>query len=179
MKPAASSIATIVGADDPTIQALFAAIAAKWRADGLNVVGLVAETHGLENRVCRAGYLRDVASGKIFSIYVEIPRAETSCHLDADGVDSACGEILEQISASDLVVLSKFGKLEAERCGLARAFDAAITAGKPILTTVSDRHRDAWRGFATDAVYLSPDAAALEQWWEAIKKERDGAALQG
>lgn len=171
MKPAASSIATVVGADAPAIQALFAATATKWRANGLKVVGLVAETHGLEDRVCRAGYLRDVASGKAFSIYVGTPRAETSCHLDADGVDTACGELLKQISDSDLVVLSKFGKLEADGGGLARAFDAAIKAGKPILTTVSDRHRDAWNGFAADAVYLSPDEAVLDQWSATIKKD--------
>lgn len=170
MKPAAGSIAAIVGDDSPAIQALFAATAAKWRADGLNVVGLVAETHGLENRVCRAGYLRDVASDKKFSIYLETPRTDTSCHLDASGVDSACEELLKQISASDLVVLSKFGKIEAERRGLARAFDAAIKAGKPILTTVSERHRNAWQGVAADAVYLSPDEAALDQWCETVKK---------
>lgn len=171
MKPAASSIATVVGADATTIQALFAETAAMWRADGLNVVELIAETHGLENRVCRAGYLRDVASGKAFSIYVGTPRAETSCHLDADGVDSACGELLKQIGDSDLVVLSKFGKLEAERSGLARAFDAAIAAGKPILTTVSDRHRKSWDGFAADgAVYLTPDKTALDRWRATVKR---------
>ena len=175
MKPASSSIATVVGADAPTIQTLFAETATKWRADGLNVVGLIAETHGLADRVCRAGYLRDVVSGKMFSIYVGTPRAETSCHLDADGVDTACGELLKQISDSDVVVLSKFGKLEAERGGLARAFDAAIAAGKPILTTVSDRHRESWNGFAADgAVYLSPDEPALEQWRATIKKTAAG-----
>ena len=179
MKPTATPIATVVGADDPTIQALFANTAAKWRAAGLKVVGLVAETHGLEDRTCRAGFLRDVVSGKTFSIYLETPPSHTSCHLDADGVESACNEILKQIPASDLVVLSKFGKLEADHGGLVRAFDAAIAAGKPVLTTVSDKHRDAWSGFASNAIYLSPEEAALDQWRNAIKKERTDAALHG
>lgn len=158
-----------------TIWSLFAETALRWRADGLNVVGLIAEMHGLENRVCRAGYLRDVVSGKTFSIYVETPRAETSCHLDADGVDTACGELLKQIAESDLVVLSKFGKLEAERGGLAPAFDAAITAGKPVLTTVSERHRKSWKGYTADgAVYLSPDETALDEWRASIKKGASG-----
>jgi nucleoside-triphosphatase THEP1 len=175
MKPAASSIATVIGADTAAIQTLFAAAATKWRSEGLNVVGLIAETHGLENRVCRAGYLRDVASGKAFSIYVDTPRAETSCHLDSGGVDSACEELLEQIANCDLVVLSKYGKLEAEHSGLAPAFDAAIKAGKPILTTVSDRHREAWKDFAAGAVYLSPDKTALDQWRETIKNTAPAA----
>lgn len=171
MTLATSSIATVVGADDPTIQALFADAASRWRAAGLNVVGLIAETHGLENRVCRAGYLRDVVSGKAYSIYVETPRVETSCHLDADGVETACGELLKQIADCDIVVLSKFGKLEAERGGLAPAFDAAIEAGKPVLTTVSQRHRKSWTGYTADgAVYLPPDEAALDQWRASVQK---------
>jgi nucleoside-triphosphatase THEP1 len=177
MKPAANRIATVVGADDPTTQALFAASVAKWRAAGLKVVGLVAETHGLADRTCRAGFLRDVVSGKMFSIYLETPPSHTSCHLDAAGVESACDQILRQIPESDLVVLSKFGKLEADRGGLVRAFEAAIAAGKPVLTTVSSKHRDAWRAFATNAIDLAPDHEALDRWHDAIKNDLADARL--
>lgn len=164
MARAANNIATIVGADDATIQALFAASVVHWREAGANVVGLIAETHGLPDRTCRAGFLRDIVSGKPFSIFRETPPSHTSCHLDATGVEAACAELLEQIPASDLVVLSKFGKLEAGRAGLASAFEAAIAAGKPVLTTVSDKHREAWRAFAPDAIYLDADGASLDRW---------------
>ncbi len=169
MTLATSSIATVVGADDPTIQALFADAASRWRAAGLNVVGLIAETHGLENRVCRAGYLRDVVSGKAYSIYVETPRAETSCHLDTDGVETACAELLKQIADCDIVVLSKFGKLEAMGEGLAPAFKAAFAAGKPVLTTVSAKHRDAWRAFAPETTFLSADDVTIMMWWQSLR----------
>jgi nucleoside-triphosphatase THEP1 len=172
-------IATVVGGSDPEIHALFTAAIAKWRAAGLKVVGLVAETHGLPDRTCRAGFLRDVVSGKTFSIFLETPPSHTSCHLDAAGVETACQEILKQIPESDLVVLSKFGKLEADRGGLARAFDAAIAAGKPVLTTVSEKHRDAWRDFAADAIDLPPEQTALDQWRNAINSERTAATLRG
>ena len=70
-----------------------------------------------------------------------------------------------QIQTGDLVVLSKFGKLEAMRSGLTGAFEAAIAAGKPVLTTVSEKHREAWRAFAPDATVLPADKTALQAWW--------------
>jgi hypothetical protein len=44
----------------------------------------------------------------------------------------------------DLVVLSKFGMLEADREGLADAFIAALEADIPGLTCVSERFQKAW-----------------------------------
>ncbi len=76
--------------------------------------------------------------------------------------------VLGQIPDSDVVVLSKFGKLEAAGGGLAPAFAAAIAAGKPVLTTVSELHRDAWQRLAPDAVRLPADPAAIRDWWADI-----------
>jgi len=59
MTPAAGRIATVVGADSATIQALFAAMVADWRASGAKVVGVIGEAHGLPDRTCSAGILRD------------------------------------------------------------------------------------------------------------------------
>lgn len=166
--PPASRIATVIGADSATTQALLATMAAGWRASGTRVVGVIAESHGLSDRTCGAGILRDIASGKPHRIYLETAPSHTSCHLDAAGVEAACAEIRDQILTSDLVILSKFGKLEAMRAGLADAFEAAVTAGKPILTTVSDKHRTAWEAFAPDAISLSADETALRTWWDAL-----------
>lgn len=169
MMPATSKTAAVVRTDDTTSQALFAAAVADWRAAGAKVVGVISEAHGLPDRTCRAGVLRDIVSGRPYQIYLETAPSQTSCHLDAAGVDAACAELLDQIATSDLVVLSKFGKLEAARGGLAPAFAAAIAAGKPILTTVSEKHRDAWRTFAPDAIELTAEVAALRAWWETTR----------
>ncbi|MEO9191315.1 MAG: DUF2478 domain-containing protein [Acetobacteraceae bacterium] len=169
MTPATGRIATVVGADGATIQALFAAAVADWRASGANIVGVIAEAHNLPDRTCSAGTLRDVVSGESYSMFLETVPSNTSCHLDAGGVEAACAAILDQVPASDLVVLSKFGKLEAARGGLAAAFEAAIAAGKPVLTTVSEKHRDAWGALAPDAIRLPADEAAIQAWWRALR----------
>src|SRR5262245_10950641 len=103
---------------------------------------------------CTAGILRDIVSGLPYQIHLETPPDHATCDIDAAGVESACAAVIHDVLASDLVVLSKFGKLEAMQRGLASAFEAAIAAGKPVLTSVSNKHRDAWLAFAPDALLL-------------------------
>jgi nucleoside-triphosphatase THEP1 len=168
MAPGVGKIAAVLADDGAATQALLAAMVTDWRDSGAKIAGVIGELHGLPDRTCGAGFLRDIASGKPHRIYLEVPPRQDSCHLDVVGVASVCKAILGQISMSDLVVLNKFGKLERMGEGLAAAFELAISAGKPVLTTVSDRHRDAWRTFAPDASFLPADKAALQNWWRAI-----------
>jgi nucleoside-triphosphatase THEP1 len=166
-------IAAILTDDGAATQVLLTAIVADWQRSGVRVAGVIGELHGLPDRTCGAGFLRDIASDEPYAIYLETPPSQTSCHLDAAGVTSACKALLDQIPASDLVVLNKFGKLEGMGQGLAPAFELAIDTGKPVLTTVSNRHYDAWRDFAPDTSFLPADKAALQNWWQAISKPVD------
>lgn len=158
-------IAVVQGVDSESIQRLLAAAVADWCAAGTKVAGVTSETHGLPDRTCSAGVLRDIGSGDQFPIYLGTLPQGTSCHLDAKGVEAACASVIDQIADSDLVVLSKFGKLEAMRQGLFPAFEAAIAAGRPVMTTVSGKHRDAWEAYAPDATYLEASKKALSDWW--------------
>jgi Protein of unknown function (DUF2478) len=163
-------IAAVEGVKSSTVQALFEQAVGGWRAAGVRVIGLIEETHGLPDRTCNAGVLRDIVSGKSHSIYLEIPPSNSSCHIDAAGAEIACGIVLSQIEQCDLVVLSKFGKLEAGSGGLIDAFRAAIAAGKPVLTSISDKHLDAWRAFAPMAKTLPANSAALQDWWNGAEQ---------
>lgn len=93
----------------------------------------------------------------------------TSCDIDAAGVEAAGRGVLTDLAKSDLVVLSKFGKLEAMGGGLARTFEATIAADKPLLTTVSEKHLEAWRAVAPDSILLPADEAAIRRWWEGAR----------
>jgi hypothetical protein len=161
----ASRIAAVTGADSTMVQKLFADAIGQWRRAGIVVAAVLAEMDTLSNSTCSAGFLRDMASGATYSIHLDDAPRDTSCHLDAGGVDAACAAVLPQITTSNLVVLSKFGKLEAMGRGLFAAFDAARIAGRPVLTTVSHKHYEAWLNFAPDAAALPATAAALQDWW--------------
>lgn len=134
----------------------------------MRIVGVIAENNDVAG-ACSAGLLRDIVSGRSFSIQLDAAPAGTTCHLDSRGVEDACAELLPGIATADVVVLSKFGKLEAMQQGFWRAFSAAVAAGKPLLTTVSSRHAEAWRAFAPQAEWLQPDNPSIEQWWHTVR----------
>ena len=70
MKGAMHRFAALGGADGPTLQALLAAAVAEWKASGLRVAGVIAEAHDLANRACNAGFLRDIGSGEVYSMFL-------------------------------------------------------------------------------------------------------------
>lgn len=162
-------IAVVSGPDSKAAQAVIAASVAAWRAQGARVAGVLAEEHDLPGRSCGAGYLRDIASGERFAIYGDLPASGSTCHIDAGGVQAACKALLGQIASSDLIVLNKFGKLEAMRLGLWEALEAAVAAGKPSLFALSEKHAEAFRAFAPEATCLAPDRIALDRWWDATR----------
>lgn len=167
MRERTHHIARIVGTDSATAQRLFAEAVRRWRTIGVRVAGVIEETHGLTGRTCNAGVLRDVLTGERHSIFLEILPPGKICHIDASGAEQAGRSVLAGITDSDVVVLSKFGKLEAGGRGLIGAFEAAAAAGKPILTTVAEKHLEAWDTFAPESETIAPSVAAIERWWSA------------
>jgi nucleoside-triphosphatase THEP1 len=163
-----AKIAAVRGAESAVVQTLFEEATARWRASGVRVAGLIEETHGLEGRTCTAGVLRDIVSGERQSIFLETLPQGATCHIDATGAESACAMLLKQIKSCDLVILSKFGKLEAAHGGLIGAFEAAVAEGKPVLTTVSDKHIESWHEFAPGAAVLPAKTEAIEEWWTSL-----------
>src|SRR5215468_4747998 len=110
-------IAVVRGAPSATIQELFRSLIHQWRSTA-RVAGVVAETHGLVDRACGAGFLRSIATGEIFPIFQDLGPGSTACHIDAAGALKAATAVRRDIVAGcDLVVLSKFGKLEEARGG--------------------------------------------------------------
>jgi nucleoside-triphosphatase THEP1 len=157
-------VAVIANHKEQDSQAILSEAAADLRRAGARVVGVLAENSDVEG-TCSAAFLRDLASGRRFSIQLDTAPAGTTCHLDTAGIDEACAELLPQMTLADVVVLSKFGKTEAMGRGLRAAFSNAIAAGKPVLTTVSPKHVEAWLAFAPDAAWLEPDSRSIQQWW--------------
>jgi hypothetical protein len=158
-------IAIVQGASSAEIQQLLSAFVDRNKRV-LRIAGLIEGTAG-EGAACGAGQLRSVGSDGSFALFQELGPGSVSCSLDSSGVVQASEQVCSDIARGcDLVVLSKFGKLEAEnRSGLIAAFVSAMEAGLPILTSVSPKHMAAWSAFAAPFfVTLPPEMAALEAW---------------
>jgi glutathione S-transferase len=114
-------IAVVRGASNATIQEIFQSLADEWSRSA-RVAGVLAEHHGLADRACSAGFLRSILTGERFPIFQDLGPGSTTCHLDGGAMLSATEAVQRDIAAGcDLVLLNKFGKLEAANSGLADA----------------------------------------------------------
>lgn len=165
-------IAVVKGAPSSIVQGLFREIAERWRSD-FRIAGVVEEPHGLANRKCSAGYLRSITNGTLYPIFQDLGPSAEACHLQGTGAISATAAIERDIAnGCDLVMLSKFGKLEAAREGLSGAFTAAIDAGLPVLTSVSPAFEPAWEAFAAPLFDVLPaDLNAIDAWRRTIRDD--------
>jgi Protein of unknown function (DUF2478) len=170
----AKQIAVIQGAATPVVQAVMRAFIARL-GDSVRAVGVVEDPLPVEDDGCSAGELTSLGDGTRFALLQDLGPGAVGCRLDSGAVVSACEVVERDIAAGcDLVVLSKFGKVEAERTGLAPAFASAMQAGVPILTSVSPKFVAAWDGFAAPLyVILPPDLDAVEAWWAAVRAPAD------
>jgi len=175
--PTTGRIGALQGASSSHIQALLGDFAALAARRGYHVVGVVEIPCGEPAGACRRLALRDLSSGAVTSISQNLGPGSTACSLDAGALAQACGRVERAIAAgADLVILSKFGKQEAGRGGLADAFRAAAVAGLPMLTAVAPAMNEAWHRFAGSLSELLPaEVQSVEAWWE---RSRAGPGLR-
>ena len=163
----APRIAALRGAPSTTMQTLLDEFAQRRASAGLRVAGVVEDSDCAHDGACKRFRVRDLLSGETISISQDLGRGSTACNLDPAALVRACGRIENAISeGADLVVLSKFGKLEAARSGLADAFRAAIEVDIPVLTVVSPAAAEEWENFAAPLFqFVDASCEALEIWW--------------
>src|SRR5215475_3924257 len=107
------TIAVVLGVSSAEVQDVFRRLVDLWKPS-VRLAGLIAESHGLADRACGAGFLRNIATMERFSIFQDLGPGSTVCHLDGVGALAAADSVRRDIAAGcDLVLLSKFGKLEA------------------------------------------------------------------
>jgi hypothetical protein len=166
-------IAVVQGAPGSVIQELFAEFVGRWRVD-TRIADVLVESHGLADRACSAGYLDSIANGERFTMFNDLGKDSTGCHLEAAGVLAAAGRVKEDMAAGcDLVVLSKFGKLEAGGGGLRDAFAATLAAMAPLLTSVSPALETEFQALANSSYSVLPaNAETITDWWNAVRQRR-------
>jgi hypothetical protein len=170
--------AVIHGSSSVEVQEVFRTLAERWRP-AFRLAGVIAEQHRLADRTCSAGFLLNVTSGERFSIFHDLGPGSTECHLDETGALTAAGAVQRDIAAGcDLVLLSKFGKLEADRRGLFGAFKATLDAHIPLLTSVSPACVTQWEQLVRQSyAVLQADVDQIGAWWQAVRNAPAHAAV--
>jgi hypothetical protein len=162
-------IAALKGATTRELQGTLSAFARDLQSQGFRVAGVIEESACGGAGDCKSLSVKDIASGETIPISQKLGAGSEACNLDPGGLAIACGRVEQAIGRGvDVVVLSKFGKLEASRSGLCDAFRAAILADIPVITAISPPVSQDWYCFAGElAEYVEPDVDALATWWRA------------
>ncbi|MFY9640741.1 MAG: DUF2478 domain-containing protein [Rhodomicrobium sp.] len=161
-------IGALRGAKTAEVQKLLADFAGRRAQEGLRVAGVIEEPTPEELcGICGSLVLRDMAGGSLIPITQNLGSGSTACSLDSAGLAAACQAVLAAIDqGADLVVLSKFGKIESEGGGLIDAFRAAAEAGIPCVTGVAPSFAGPFLDYAGGfSQWIEASGAALERWW--------------
>jgi hypothetical protein len=170
-EPPRRPIAVVQGAGSAAIQRLFGAVLeAPWRP--LRIAGVIElpadDPTSTDTGACGLERLHNIGDGRRFALFQDLGSGSTACAVDPGGVADACAAVCGDIAGGcDLVVLSKFGKLEAENgSGLLAAFVAALESGVPVVTAVSPNRMAQWEAFATPYFEtIEPSLDAVATWW--------------
>jgi len=161
------AIAAIVYSDGAYPDRTIAAAIGPLRGRGVPIAGVLQVEPVAAGRHPCDMLLEDLATGEVHAIAEYRGREARGCRLDV-GLLTEIGEaVLHGLhdEAPRLLVVNKFGKLEADGGGLRQAMAEAVDLGIPVLAGVPARNLDRWRAFVGSlAVELPADPVAIAAW---------------
>lgn len=112
--------------------------------------------------------LRVLPGGRLFRISQPLGSAARGCRLDGDVMESIASEVEAGVARADLLIVNKFGKLEARGRGLCPAIALAMELGIPTLVGVNEMNVSDFLAFSDGvAAHVAPTASAIVGWYEA------------
>jgi hypothetical protein len=167
--------AVVYGAADYP-DALLAEFIHDLRKQGVDAVGL------LQRRNPR----RPGIAGPLEFFLIPEADAHQACLEPQSSPARSCGAQLQDLSARlgvalekrpDLIVLNRFGWLEASGSGLLSLLAGAIEREVPVAIAVPEGLFDSWLSVAQGlAVRLRCDRVSLDRWWESVRRSSSAAA---
>jgi len=160
---------------DP-IDDLLAAIADTFLANGKSVAGYVKKRR--KDADCGTlVHVRNLRSGDEMPITRNRGKMAKGCKLDGDALSNLAQQLSRDVEAgSDILIIARFGRSEAEGRGLRDVISRALDLEIPVLVGVRDEYNDAWNDFHGGfADALAFDETAIENWLS--KEPADMAAV--
>jgi hypothetical protein len=120
---------------------------------------------------CKDTFVLDLETGTRTKILQDLGKGSKGCRVDTQAIAGIAHSVSEALSrVPQLLIINRFGKLEAEGMGLRHEIAAAALSGVPTLVAVASRYADAWRLFAGDLCEeLVCAEAELHMWWRNIE----------
>jgi hypothetical protein len=162
-------LAAVVYGPDDDPDGLFIDFAGDLSRSGLRPAGLIQV-----GRTCRSqdpglGVVV-LPGGEVVPLVGNLPPRAAGCRLDATRLAGVATRVAGAIAGgSDLVIISRFGRMEAQGGGLAGLITGAIDADIPVLIAVPEHRFAALVRFSNGMnVRLACRREALDRWWRSV-----------
>lgn len=160
------ALVAIVYANEAYPQSTFEAIVEHCRGRGLRAAGV------LQHPVCSdaAGHcdvaLEELTTGRRTDLFEDRGPGAQGCRLDVAALAEVNAQVTRSLDAApQVMILNKFGKVEAEGRGLLDLIAIAIDRGIPVVIGVPIRNLEAWRKFAEGlSAEFSSDPSETLDW---------------
>jgi len=160
------TLMAIVYANEAYPQSTFERIVEDCRRRGLRLAGV------LQHPVCSdtAGHcdvvLEELTTSLRTDLFEDRGPGARGCRLDVAALAEVNGQVARSLDSDpQLLILNKFGKVEAEGRGLLDLVAIAVDRGIPVVIGVPIRNLEAWRNFAGDmSIELSSDPSEIMDW---------------
>lgn len=180
-EPAAgSALAALDDDGSGAAEALLAALARQLQAEGRAVRGLLMSYPQPQAGCAGDMVLVDLHTGGHYPVSQPLGPGAGACRSDPQGFARA-SEVLRAALADrpELVIVNRFGGLEAEGGGFAAEMLALVSEGVPVLTLVSERRRAAWARFSGGVPLLAARPDVLRRWVDQALGEPSGPSVGG
>lgn len=149
---------------DP-IDDLLAGIAETMAASGKSVAGYVQKRR--KDADCGTlVHVRNLRTGDEMPITKNRGKMAKGCKLDGDALSTLAEQLANDIEAgSDILIIARFGRSEADGRGLRDVISRALDLEIPVLVGVRDEYHDAWEEFHGGyATALAFDETTVKSW---------------
>lgn len=160
------------------IDDLLAEVAHAFEDDGLRLAGTVrVKPADPSGHPCDMD-LRVLPDGPGFRISQPLGPMAKGCRLDGGVIEAIAAEVEARLGGADLLIVNKFGKLEAQGRGLCPAITLAMDMEIPTLVGVNEMNVPDFHAFSDgSAEVLKPDLRAIRAWFERTHAPRILAAV--
>lgn len=160
------ALVAIVYANEAYPQSTFERIVENCRRRGLRMAGV------LQHPVCSdtAGHcdvvLEELTTGVRTDLFEDRGSGARGCRLDVAALAEVNGQVARSLDSDpEILILNKFGKVEAEGRGLLDLVAMATDRRIPVVIGVPIRNLDAWRNFAGGmSVEFTSDPSEVTDW---------------
>lgn len=149
---------------------LLALAAEALAAQGVQLAGVVQSSRAVPGRDRCAMDLRVLPDGPAICISQNLGAASAGCRLDAGGLEAAVAEVGRRLDGAELLLVNRFGKLEAEGRGFVPLIAEALSRGLPVLLAVNAVNRPAFDVFAAGLARPLPASLPALLGWAAAAR---------